>query len=156
MIVEDSNGLWTERSPIVQQSWDEHRALEVPQTQARKARKQGGTDCNRDTNQPMKICSRTTRVNVDSGSLWGTKGCTVLPRVGAEARRQWGCEPCTLHCAPLHCCTVHCCEPSNASLLLHVTLTLSKTLPPPSLQLPLYTSTAHCTLAEITLCTIYL
>ena len=109
----------------MQQSWDEHRALEeAPQPQARKAAKQGGTDCNRDSNQWR--CSRTTRVNVDSGSLWGTKGCTVLPRVGAEAKRQWGCEPCTVHC-----CTLHCCEPSNASLLLHVTLTLSKTLPPP-------------------------
>ena len=84
-------------SPIVQQSWDEHRALEA--TQARKARKQGGTDCNRDSNQWR--CSRTTRVNVDSGSLWGTKGCTVLPRVGAEAKRQWGCEPCTVR-ALLH------------------------------------------------------
>ena len=104
MIVEDSNGLWTERSPIVQQSWDQHRALEVqassPQSEeTRRHRLQQRHQ------QPMKM-----QQNYQS-ECWqqqpvGNKRLYAAPtsRGGSKtAVRLWALRSALLRSALLHC-----------------------------------------------------
>ena len=128
MIVEDSNGLWTERLP--------NRAAELRRTQSSRGGTSTSTAQSEETRRHTQIATETA-TNEDAAELpeWmltaAACGEQKVVRCSHELGRKQSGSEVVSPALCVHCCTLHCCEPSNASLLLHVTLTLSKTLPPP-------------------------